>query len=192
MVKLETEVKREIRRMALGCAICTAAVILGFWAFGRLDASVWIGGGLGWVLAAGNFYLMSLGITKALATGDEAAAKLKMHSSYIGRTVVMLAIIALSILVDGIHWLPVVASVFYPRIVITAVNFWGLYRNRKNPPEPSAAEGTAEQEEDGDGESDEFEKFVSGFSKGPVPGEPVKASSQKGKEENGDDDSSLA
>ena len=183
MISLAPEVKREIRRMALGCGICTAAVILGFLAFGRLDVSVLIGSGIGWVLAVGNFYFMSVGITKALETGDESAAKLKMHTSYIGRTVVMLAVIALSILVDGIHWLPVVASVFYPRIVITVINLWGLYHNRKNPPEETAASESVVPEEDGDDTPDEFEKFVSGFSKGPVPGEQTQTQKKK---ENGE------
>lgn len=141
---------------------------------------------IGWLLSFGNFFFMSLGVTKALETGDENTAKLKMRSSYIGRTIVMLAVMAVSLVIEQIHWLPVVASVFYPRIVITANNLFGLARSRKK---HLAGEDESETVGGEDGvqtaenvkaeeelneepeETDELEKFMKGFYKGSVPGE---------------------
>ena len=174
-MKLDPEVIRENRNMALGCACCSLAMAVGFLIARRFDLSALLGILAGFLLSVGNFFFMSVGITKALDTGDEAAAKAKMRSSYIARTIVMLAVMALSLAVDWIHWLPVLASVFYPRIVLTARNLWALYRRRKHPEEePAPARSLPEEdgeEEDAEEEPDEFEKFVGHFSKGPVPGE---------------------
>ena len=119
-MRFDKEVIREIKKMALGCAVCSVLCAAVFAVIGQFDLSVLIGAAVGFLLSFGNFFFMSLGVIKALETGDEAAAKLKMHSSYIARTVVMLAVMALSIIVDFIHWVPVLVSVFYPRIVLTA------------------------------------------------------------------------
>jgi len=171
-MKLDKEVIHENRKMALGCAVCSVIVAAVFAVIGKFDLSVALGALVGWLLSFGNFFFMSLGVVKALETGDENAAKLKMHSSYIARTVVMLAVMAVSIIVDFIHWVPVVVSVFYPRIVITAVNLVSFAKSRKKhlagedeEPVPAPAIEDEDEEEDG------FEKFAKTFYKAPVPGE---------------------
>ena len=130
-MKLDREVVHEIKKMAVGCAVCSAIVAAIFAVIGKFDHTVLIGAVVGWLLSFGNFFFMSLGVIKALATGDESTAKLKMHTSYIARTVVMLAVMAVSIIVSFIHWVPVVVSVFYPRIVITAVGLVSFAKSRK-------------------------------------------------------------
>jgi len=161
--------------MALGCAICSVVVVILFAVFGYFDYTVLIGAAVGFLLAVGNFFFMSLGVIKALETGDEVTAKLKMRSSYISRTVVMLAVMAASIAIPYIHWLPVILSVFYPRIVITAKNLISAMLAKKNTadsPEVTPSESApVPDESDDEGEGDEFEKFVSRFAKGPIPGE---------------------
>ena len=188
-MKLEPEVIRENRNMAVGCACCSVLMAVGFLVARRFDLSAALGILVGFVLAVGNFYFMSVGITKALDTGDEAAAKTKMRTSYIARTIVMLAVMALSLAVDWLHWLPVLASVFYPRIVLTARSLWTWYRHRRHPEEEEEAAAVSRSlpdgdEDDGADEPDEFEKFVGHFSKGPVPGEEKKNGS--GQDSGGD------
>lgn len=167
-MKFDPEVKKEIKFMALGCALCSAVVMLVFVIIGKFDLSVLFGSLVGYVLAVGNFILMSYGVVKALETGDEASAKLKMRSSYIWRTIVMLAVMALAIAFEAVHWVPVVVSVFYPRIIITARGIINNIRARKNP--PPDYEPLSDDEDNDEEKNDEFEKFVSGFSKGSVPG----------------------
>lgn len=183
-MKLDPEVKKEIKFMALGCAACSAAVVLVFALIGKFELSVLWGTLVGYVLAVGNFILMSYGVVKALETGDEAAAKLKMRSSYIWRTIVMLAVMALSIAFEFVHWIPVLISVFYPRIIITARGILNNIRARKNPPPDYEPLPDDDEEE----KTDEFEKFVSGFSKGSVPG--VKKDKEDKNAENSDNTSS--
>jgi len=112
---------------------------------------------------------MCVGITNALALGDENAAKMRMRSSYMARTAVMVAVIAASLLIDWINPIPVLVSVFYPKIIVTVCDFWNVFVLRKDKDEPVSYEPV--HDEDEEDEPDEFEKFVGRFSKGPVPGE---------------------
>lgn len=130
-MKLEKEVVREIWKMAAGCLACTLAVLAGFFVFGRLDYRVLLGALIGWALAVGNFLLMSLGVVWALEGGDERGAEKKMRLSYTGRTLLMIVVLATSLGIKQVHWLPVFASVFYPRLVITVVRLLQLARVRR-------------------------------------------------------------
>ena len=185
-MKLDKEVLRENRKMAVGCLVCTVLVMAGFLFARQFDYTVVLGGVIGWMLAVGNFFFMSVGITKALETGEENAAKLKMRTSYITRTLVMLAVIAVSLVLDQIHWLPVVASVFYPRIVITALNLFSLAVSRRKHLAGEDAETQEDEkpnvqpqsEDNTEEETDGFEKLVRGFYKAPVPGEENKKQDQ--------------
>ncbi len=174
-MKFDPEVKKDIGFMAIGCGVCSVVVALVFAVIGKFTLPVLWGTLVGYVLSFGNFVLMSIGVLKALETGDEVTAKLKMRRSYVFRTVVMLAVIGVSIAVEFVNWVPVVASVFYPRIIITARGLWRKYKTRNDPP-PTYDPVPEDEEEE---KSDEFEKFVSGFSKGEVPKAPASETSEK-------------
>ncbi len=174
-MKLDKEVKQNIYKITLGSALCSIAVILVFFVLGRLDRAVLIGAAVGFLYATGNFFFMCVGITNALSLGDETAAKARMRSSYMARTAVMVAIIAASLLLDWINPIPVLIAVFYPKIIVTACDFWNIFVLKKGKDEPVNYEPAPEDDEAE--ETDEFEKFVGRFSKGPVPGEEKKEDS---------------
>ena len=123
-MKLDPVVKRETAFIAAASLVCAAAVQLGFLLFGKWDMPVLLGGIIGWAMAVLNFFIMSLDVQRAVECGDEVQAKMKMRASYTWRMFAMLAVMVVSFVVDAIHWLPVVASVFYPRIVITVRQLW--------------------------------------------------------------------
>ena len=79
-MKLDPEVLEENRKMAVGILCCSLLMAVGFVIARRFDLSVLLGLIVGFLLAAGNFFFMSVGITRALATGDEAAAKAKKYA----------------------------------------------------------------------------------------------------------------
>ncbi|MBQ4592767.1 MAG: ATP synthase subunit I [Clostridia bacterium] len=162
-MKIDPIVKKETGYMALGSLICTAVVALVFVLLRKFDVTVVLGCLVGYVLTVGNFFVMSNTLTKAISTGDEVTAKLKMKQSYVTRSVVMLVVMGASIVLEQIHWVPVIASVFYPRIVIFVRGIVQNIRNRKNPPEENPDNYV--KWEDDEEETDEFEKFVGGFSK---------------------------
>lgn len=186
-MKLDPEVRSELLKMARDCLILSLVMALGFLILGKLNAAAVYGLLIGYALAVGNFFFLSLGVTRALDTGDETAAKRVMLVSRTTRTAVMLAVMGVCIWIwtrsERIHWLPVVAAAFYPRIVIGVRGMLAWYRHRKDP----APEGSApypEEDEDGEEREDEFEKFVGRFSKGPVPGEEQDKTSGKDNETN--------
>ena len=78
----------------------------------------------------------------------------------------MLGVIALSLLVDAIHWIPVVAAVFFPRVAIL-IRQW-IESGKEKPDTEEIKDGAApspapaEEEEETE---DEFEKFVGSFAK---------------------------
>ena len=121
-MKFDAEVKREIIKIAAGCAVCTAITMVVYLAVGRFDYTVAVGGALGLAVSLGNFVLMCIGVIRALETGDEATAKLKLRSSYIARTLVQAGLIAYAFSTGAICPIPVAVAVFYPRLTITACN----------------------------------------------------------------------
>ena len=173
-MRLEPEVKKEIKYMTVGCAVCAVLVFAGFIIFDGFTLSLLFGVAVGYLLAIGNFYFMAVGMTIAMDTGEEFAAKKKLRVSYILRTVVVLGVLVGAILLSQntgiINWIPVAAGVFYVRIVIAAKSVINYYKLKKNPETYSAVPDDENDDENADSEKeDEFEKFVGHIAKGKVP-----------------------
>ena len=167
-MRFDKEIRQNLIFMAVGCGVCSVLAVLGALLIGELTLPVLLGCAVGWILSFGNFFFMTVGIIMALETGDEKEAKRKMRNSRILRTVIMLAVIALTIIFPHyVHWLPVILSTFSPRILITAKGYWDFFRHRNDPVPENLNPVPDEDEEDEDG----FEKFVGHFSNGKVPGE---------------------
>ena len=186
-MKLDPEVRGELFKMARDCLILSLVMALGFLVAGKLNAAAVYGLLIGYALAVGNFYFLSVGVTRALDTGDETAAKRVMLASRTARTVVLLGVMGVCIWIwtqsERIHWLPVAAAAVYPRIVIAARGLFAWYAHKKDPaPAQTDRTGTEEPQKPDEPEEeteDEFEKFVGHFSKGPVPGEEQKKNQDK-------------
>ena len=158
-MKLDPAVKKESLFIALATLAGGALVQLVFLLIGRWDLSVLLGGVLGWAAAAANFFFMSLTVQRAVASGDEARAKQMMSLSYTVRTLGLLGVVALSLIVDAIHWIPVVVAVFLPRAAILVRQL--TVKKEETPAAPSAPADPAPEEEEE--EEDGFEKFVGHF-----------------------------
>lgn len=165
MKKLDPVVRKESGFIALSSLICAALVQAAFLLFEKWDFSVALGGIIGWVLSAGNFFLMSVGVQSAVECADENQAQLKMRTSYTWRMVVILAVMVISFVVDAIHWVPVVASIFYPRVIITIRQLWQRYVRKMPEEEPAAAGAPAVPAEDDTDEEDGFEKALGHFAR---------------------------
>ena len=172
-MKLDPEVRAEIRKMAGWCIVCSLLVQVGFILAGAFGMDAVWGCLIGYALSVGNFFFMSVGITRALETGDEVRARRTMRTSYLLRTVVMLGALAAALFFGGVHWLPIAASLFYVRIIITVRNAVSLFRSRRDrklhPEKYENEELPAPLPEEPEEEEDGFEKFVGHFAKGAVP-----------------------
>lgn len=162
MAKLDPVVKKETVFIAWSSLLCSLLVQLVFLLCREWDISVLWGGILGWLLCVSNFFLMSRDIQLAVETGDESQAKLKIRSSYTWRTLLMLAAVIVSLIVNCIHWIPVVASVFFPRIVISIRQIVERLFGKKEPEIPLSAAPTQESHEP-DEQEDGFEKILRHF-----------------------------
>lgn len=174
-MKFAPEVVKEIKYMTVGCGVCAAIVLAGFIIFSGFSLPLLFGVAAGYLLAIGNFYFMAVGMTIAMDTGEEFAAKKKLRVSYILRTVVVLGVLVGAILLSQntgiINWIPVAAGVFYVRIVIAAKSVINYYKLKKNPEIYSAVPDDENDDENADSETEDgFEKFVGHFAKGPLPG----------------------
>lgn len=159
-VKLDPVVIKENLYMALGSAVCTLIVQLVFWAVGMYDITVLFGGLWGLFITVLNFFIMSVAIQKAMASGDEQQAKLKLQASYTGRMLLLVVLMIVGIVVPFMHWAPVLISVFYPRVVISVRGLITSLMNRgKEPPVVSSVPYNEDEEEKEDG----FERIMGRF-----------------------------
>ncbi len=124
MAKIDKTVKKETAIIAGGSAVCSVLMNLIFFLTARFtdvceyDYTVIAGSVLGWAIAVLNFLLMGITIQNAVALEDEQMAKKKIQLSYMLRTVLLVAAMAAGVLLPCFHWLPVLVSVIFPRIVI--------------------------------------------------------------------------
>jgi len=163
-MRIDPVVKKETGFILWSSFVCAALIQGVFWLLGRWDFSVLFGGLIGWIMAGLNFFLMSLDVQRAVSEEDPSRAQLKMRASYTWRTVLMLAVMVVSLLVDQIHWVPVFASFFYPRIVITLRQLWERYILKKTYEEEIRASTPISEEEEEEKE-DGFERAIGHFAR---------------------------
>ncbi len=159
-MRLDPVVKKENLYMMAGCAVCTAVVQLAFVALGRYDSTVLFGGLWGFFITVLNFFIMSVLLQRAMATGDEQQAKMKLQASYTVRMLLLVALMVVGVVLPFMHWVPVLVSVFFPRVVITVRGVVNTIRNRRKEEIPT----TPAVYDDDDGE-DGFERMVGHFGK---------------------------
>lgn len=124
MKKIDPTVKKETAIIAGGSALCSVIMNLIFFLIAKYtnvcvyDYTVITGSILGWAIAVLNFLLMGVTVQKAVLIEDKQAAKKKIQLSYMLRTGLLVLAMAAGVLLPWFHWLPVLASVIFPRIVI--------------------------------------------------------------------------
>ena len=151
-MKLDPVVKKENIYMIIGSAVCTAVVQLVFLVFGKFDYTVLLGGLWGFIITVLNFFIMTLAIQKAMELNDEQQAKMKIQGSYTIRMLLLIALMIVGVVLPFMHWVPILISVFYPRVVITVRGAVMSLKNRGKEVSPSAAaayDDTDEEKEDG-------------------------------------------
>lgn len=162
-MKIDPVVKRESCFIALSTLVCALLLQAVFFLLGKWDVSVAAGGAVGWIVAGANFFLMSVGVQRAVESAEDPnKAQMRLKLSYTWRMLVILAVVVAALLLPQIHWIPVVAAILYPRIVITARQIWERSHGEKEPDAPAAPpEPLPEEEETEDG----FEKMIGHFAR---------------------------
>ena len=108
--------------VAVGQAVCTAAMIAVFALIGKFDISVLLGGIAGALIAVANFFFMSLfadlAADKAEAQDITGGQKL-IHLSYTGRMLALFLILFLCAKSGLFHVLALVIPLVFTRPILT-------------------------------------------------------------------------
>ena len=113
--------------IALGQAVCIALMAGVFAILGRLDSSVILGGLVGAAVSTANFFFMALFADRAADKAqqqDVAGGQKLVQLSYMGRLIVMFAVLALCAKSGYFHVLALVLPLAFNRPILTLVEFF--------------------------------------------------------------------
>lgn len=132
-MKLEESSKKELRRIAGGTAICTAAMWAVFAAlslvgWARFDASVIVSSLIGALIAVGNFAGICLVVQKVIDEQDEKRRKARLQISYNARMLLQALWIIVAIVVPYFQAFAAILPLIFPRIAIYYLQITGKYK----------------------------------------------------------------
>ena len=118
---------QETLRVALGVAVCVAAMIGIFALLGQFSREVVLGGIVGGLVAVGNFFFMAVGVTLAADKAenqDVKAGKALVSSSYTIRLIVMAVVLFAAAKSGYCNVFALVIPLVFVRPVLTVGEFF--------------------------------------------------------------------
>ena len=122
-MKLQSASKNEIKRIAIGTAICDIPLIAGLFLLsqlgvGKFDYTVFLGALGGTLVAIFNFAVMCLTIQKAVNIADQKPMKAFIQRSYSGRLLLQAGWIVLAFKISWLNVLAAAIPLLFPSVVI--------------------------------------------------------------------------
>lgn len=121
------ELLRQTLTVALGVALCAAAMVGVFALLGYFDMNVVWGAAVGSLIAIGNFFVMGMTTTLAAekaANQDVKGGQALIQMSYIGRMALLLVILVLCGKSGLFNLIALVLPLVFVRPVLTASEFF--------------------------------------------------------------------
>ena len=137
-MKLQSASKKEIRRIAVGTAVCDVFLIAGLFLLSQFGigtfelGKILISCAIGSVVAIANFAIMCLTVQSALGMADQKQMKAKFQLSYNVRMIIQAGWTVIAFLVPGIHFIAGAAPVLFPKVTILYLQA----RGKLLPPDP--------------------------------------------------------
>ena len=125
---------RETLRVALGVAVCVAAMIGVFALLGQFSREVVLGGIVGGLVAVGNFFFMAVGVTLAADKAEEQdvrGGKAMVSSSYTIRLSVMAVVLFAAAKSGYCNVFALVIPLLFVRPVLTVGEFFRKSGDKK-------------------------------------------------------------
>lgn len=125
---------RETLRVALGVAVCVAAMIGVFALLGQFSREVVLGGIVGGLVAVGNFFFMAVGVTLAADKAEEQdvrGGKAMVSSSYTIRLIVMAVVLFAAAKSGYCNVFALVIPLLFVRPVLTVGEFFRKSGDKK-------------------------------------------------------------
>ena len=116
-MRVDETVRRETRYIAIWVAVLSILMEAVFLLLRRWNLTVLWGNLLGGFIAVLNFFLMGLGVQKAVDQ-EEKDAKTTMRVSQTGRTMMLFVAAGLGILLDAVQPVAVILPLLFPRIAV--------------------------------------------------------------------------
>lgn len=117
MPKIDKTVQKETGYIALWVLIFSALMQATFLVIGKWDLTVLFGNLLGGALAILNFFLMGIGVQKAVRKEEKEARDL-MKLSQTLRSFLVLVVVIVGIVLHCFHTVAVILPLFFPRIAV--------------------------------------------------------------------------
>lgn len=120
-------VMKEIALVAAGEAVCVALMIGVYALIGKFNIRVVYGGLVGWLVAVGNFFFLSVAATLATdkaKAGDTAAGQKLMRGSYPIRLLVMAGVLILCAKSGVCDVIALVVPLVFVRPVLAVMEFF--------------------------------------------------------------------
>lgn len=142
-MKLQPASKKEVRRIAVGTALCdvlmiAALLLLSLVGVGKFEPlRILLGAAGGSCVAVLNFTIMCLTVQGAVNFDDQKKMKAYIQGSYNGRLALQALWVVVCIIVPQIHVLAGAAPLLFPNLVIFYLQARGKLvtpSDRKNPP----------------------------------------------------------
>ena len=137
-MKLQSASKKEIRRIAVGTAVCDVFLIAGLFLLSQFGigtfepGKILISCAIGSVVAIANFAIMCLTVQSALGMADQKQMKAKFQLSYNARMILQSGWAVIAFLVPGLHFIAGAAPVLFPKGTILYLQA----RGKLIPPDP--------------------------------------------------------
>ena len=125
-MKLQKDVVREIKHIAIGVSILCVLLNVIFLLCGKWDFTVLWGSLFGSAWSILNFVLLGYTVQKAAATKDEGRSKNIVQLSYSLRLLVTGGVLLLGFVLPCFHWLAVLPTALFQRITIFLMQLTGM------------------------------------------------------------------
>lgn len=129
-MKLQSASKKEIKRIALGTAVCDVLMIAGLFllsqfGIGTFSYTIFVGAAGGSLVAILNFTIMCLTIQKAVDIEEKKQMKAFIQGSYNGRLLLQAGWVVAAFLIPHVHVVAAAVPLLFPNLVIFYLQFKG-------------------------------------------------------------------
>lgn len=146
-MKLQPASRKEIKRIALGTAVCDLIMIAALFLMSQFGIGTFepgrivLGALCGSVIAVLNFTILCLTVQSAVEIENKRKMKARFQLSYNIRMVVQAGWVVIAFLVPQIHFVAGAAPILFPNVVIFYLQFTGkLLPKEETAPAPASDE----------------------------------------------------
>lgn len=161
-MKLQPSSVKEIKRIAIGVAICDCLMIAGLFllsqfGIGTFSYRIFVGAVGGSLVAVLNFTVMCLTVQRATNYDDQKKMKAFFQASYNGRLMLQAIWVIVCFAVPHIHVIAGAAPLLFPSVIILYLQTRGKLLPPDPPRDPSKPNPLLEEEEDSEENLGPFE-----------------------------------